>query len=63
MIIKTPGQVVIHQVHQSETDIYTLFNFHDNPDATADGDTSCPIVRYTHIHSLSVSIYYRRQSS
>ena len=52
MIIQTPRQTEIHHVHQSGTHTYSLFNTHDNTDATADGDTSCSSVRYTHIHSL-----------
>ena len=46
----------IHHVHQSVTHTYTLFNTQDNTDATADGDTSCSSVRYTHSLSLIFNI-------
>ena len=36
MIIQTPRQMEIHHVHQSGTHIHSLFNTHDNTDATAD---------------------------
>ena len=52
VIIQTPRQMEIHHVHQSGTHTYSLFNTHDNTDATADGDTSCSSVRYTHTLSL-----------
>ena len=54
VIIQTPRQTEIHHVHQSGTHTYSLFNTHDNTDATADGDTSCSSVRYTHIYTLSL---------
>ena len=47
-IKQTPRQMEIDHVHQSGTHAYTLFNTQDNTDATADGDTSCSSVRYTH---------------
>ena len=54
MIIQTPRQMEIHHVHQSGTHIHSLFNTHDNTEATADGDTSCSSVRYTHTHIHSL---------
>ena len=51
-IIQTPQQMEIHHVHHSGTHTYTLFNTRDNTDATADVDTSCSSVRYTHTLSL-----------
>ena len=53
MIIQTPRQMEIHHVHQSGTHTYSLFNTHDNTDATAERDTSCSSVRYTHTYTLS----------
>ena len=60
MIIPTPRQMEINLVHQSvaHTHTYTLFNTHDNTDATADGVTSCSSIRHTHTitHSPSRSL-------
>ena len=42
----------INHVNQSGTHSYTLFNTHDNTDATGDGDKPYSSVRYTHKHSL-----------
>ena len=39
----------ISQVH---THKHSVFNTHDNTDATVDGDTSFSSVRYTHINTL-----------
>ena len=35
--------------------MYTLFNTHDNTEATADGVTSCSSIRYTHKHTHTLS--------
>ena len=52
-LIQTPRQMEMHHVHQSGRHKHTLFfNTQENTDATADGDTSCSSVRYTHLHSL-----------
>ena len=54
MIKQTPRQMEIHHVNQSGTHSYTLFNTHDNTDATADRDKSYSSVRYTHTYTLSL---------
>ena len=53
-IIQTSRQMEIHHVYQSGTHSYTLFNTHDNTDATGDGDKPYSSVRYTHTHTLSL---------
>ena len=48
----------INLVHQSgtQTHIHSLFNTHDDTDATTDGDKSCTSVRYTDAHRYTLSL-------